>query len=326
MNWPVTIGIVAAFMSAALAASFFVNRQQEQRSRALSVITRNKALGFKEESKEKQLAKQRADIARKLKDAGKDEEKKDTVTVKDLLIQAGFEGVSPVRYWIYSGFFAIFVWLFLSGVSHWPKIAIIFATIAAFLGVPRKFLRIKAGKRQKKFLSEFPDALDASVRLLQSGMPITEAVAMAAREFTGPLREEMQRIYENQKIGVTIGQAALETARRIPLTEVYMFATALQIQSETGSSLSEVLSNLSSIIRARFRLKRKIQALSSEAKASAMIIGALPVLVTFGLYCANPAYVSLLWTTEQGKTLAAGAIGWMSIGVFIMRQMINFRI
>jgi tight adherence protein B len=155
---------------------------------------------------------------------------------------------------------------------------------------------------------------------------MTEAISMAAREFTGPLKEEMTRIYENQKIGVPIGQAALETAKRIPLTEVHMFATALQIQSETGSSLSEVLSNLSTIIRARFKLKRKIKALSSEAKASAAIIAALPVLVTLGLYLANPNYISLLYTTTKGKYLAGGALTWMSLGVLIMRQMINFRI
>lgn len=328
MNWPLTIGIITVFMAAVFVVALRITRAQEQRNRYLSVITRdNKPLGLKEESKDKQLARQRAEIAKKLKEAGKEEErKKDSTSVKDLLQQAGYENATPLQYWLWSAGFALFTWLFLSVATSWPKIAVVFITFAAFLGAPRKFLKIKAERRQRKFLMEFPDALDASVRLLQAGMPISEAIAMASREFTGPMKEEMTRIYENQKIGVTIGQAALETARRIPLTEVHMFATALQIQSETGSSLSEVLSNLSAVIRARFRLRRKVKALSSEAKASAAIIAALPILVTLGLYVANPNYISLLYTTSKGKVMATGAGLWMLTGILIMRQMINFRI
>jgi len=163
-------------------------------------------------------------------------------------------------------------------------------------------------------------------RLLQAGMPMSEAIAMGSREFTGPLKEELLRIYDNQKIGVPLGEAALMMARRIPLAEVHMFATALQIQSETGSSLTEILSNLSAVIRARYRLRRKVQALSSEAKSSAAIIGALPVLVSFGLWCLRPEYIGVLFHVKKGQMYLGGAVGWMSIGVLIMRQMINFRI
>ena len=183
-----------------------------------------------------------------------------------------------------------------------------------------------AARRQKKFLEELPDALDGCVRLLQAGMPMTEAIAMASREFTGPLREEMLKIYDNQKIGVPLGQAAMETAKRVPLTEVHMFATALQIQSETGSSLSEVLSNLSAVIRARFRLRRKVQALSSEAKASAAIIGALPPLVALGLYLASPNYMDPLFHTAKGHWYLVFCGMWMGCGILIMKQMINFKI
>lgn len=330
MSLFITLGIITVFMLAAFGLAVTLNQRQEKRNRAMSIITRNKAIGLKEEGGDKQLARQREAIAKKLKEAGKEEEQQkkdsDTVSIKTLLMQAGFEQTPPVRFWIYSCIFGAFTWFFLSTATTWPMIGVILATIAGFLGVPRWFLKVKAAKRQQKFLEEFPDSLDAAVRLLQAGMPITEAIAMASREFTGPLREEMTRIYENQKIGVTIGEAALQTARRIPLTEVHMFATALQIQSETGSSLSEVLSNLSAVIRARFRLKRKVQALSSEAKASAAIIGCLPLLVTLGLNFSNPEYIALLYTTEKGQNMALIAITWMCIGILIMRQMINFKI
>ncbi len=322
-----TMAIVIAILLAGGIAAAFFGRKEGQQNRNLAVIMGGKTGALAEDGKDKQVAKQRADISRKLKEAGDAaaEKKKDRTTIRQMMVHAGIE--APVsRYWIASGILALIAWGILSALTSWPQIAVVFATFTAFLGVPRLFLKMKAARRQKKFLEEFPDALDASVRLLQAGMPISEAIAMVSREFTGPLRDEMMRIYDNQKIGLPLGQAALQTADRIPLTEVHMFATALQIQSETGSSLSEVLSNLATVIRARFRLKRKVKALSSEAKASAGIIAALPVLVTLGLYAVNPNYISLLFTTPTGKVLAGGAATWMMMGVIIMKQMINFKV
>lgn len=326
MNWVILIAIVLLIMTGGTIAAVFFGQKQEKRDRYLSVIMRSKGGSSKEDGKDKNLAKQRADISKKLKEAGDEAGKKKSKTsLKELMQQAGIEAPTS-HYWIGSVILAVVVFLAATFLTSWPPIAVVFVTITAFLGMPKFFLKWKAGKRQMKFLEEFPDALDASVRLLQAGMPIAEAIAMVSREFTGPLKEEMIRIYENQKIGTPLGQAALETAKRVPLTEVHMFATALQIQSETGSSLSEVLSNLSAVIRARFRLKRKVKALSSEAKSSAAIIAALPILVTTGLYFANEKYISILFDTAKGNFWLGVAVGWMSIGVLIMRAMINFKV
>jgi tight adherence protein B len=326
MLWPATIAAIVIFLAAAVAAAIVIGNRQQRRERYMSVIARTPGGGGKGEDKDKALAKQRAEIAKKLKEAGAEqqEKKKDKTSLKDQMQQAGFE--APVsRYWIGSAIFALFVWLLLL-LTSWPMIAKVLVVFTAFLGLPKLFLKWRAKRRQKKFLTEFADALDAMARLLQAGMPMTEAIAMASREYTGPLKEEMMRMYENQKVGIPIGEAALISARRVPLPEVHMFATALQIQSETGSSLSEVLQNLSAVIRSRFRLKRKVQALSSEAKSSAAIIGCLPLVVTLGLYVARPEYIGLLFTLPKGKILLAGAGIWMSFGVLMMRQMINFRI
>jgi tight adherence protein B len=157
-------------------------------------------------------------------------------------------------------------------------------------------------------------------------MPVAEAVSMISREFSGPVGEEMSIIYDKQKIGIPLHEAALEATRRMPLTEMKMFATGLAIQAQTGSSLSEVLINLSNVIRSRFKLKRKIKALSSEAVSSAAIIASLPVLVSLGLYFVNYEYLLPLFEDPFGNVLLAGAIGWMAIGVLIMRTMINFKI
>jgi len=136
----------------------------------------------------------------------------------------------------------------------------------------------------------------------------------------------MLRIYDKQKIGIPLHEAAQEATKRMPLTEMAMFATGLAIQAQTGSSLSEVLMNLSGVIRARFRLKRKVKALASEAVASASIIGALPVIVASGMWFVNREYIDILFTTSKGNMWLGIAVGMMMVGVFVMRQMINFKV
>jgi len=326
MVWAITIILLVVFLAGAVVVSIAAGKRQERRDRYLSVISRARGGSGKGDDQGKSLAKQRADLARKLKEASDEsqEKKKDKTSLRQMMQQAGIE--APVsQYWIFSGVFAVVV-CGLTLTTSWPMIAKVLVTFTAFLGAPRFFLKWKAKRRQKKFLAEFADALDAMARLLQAGMPMSEAIAMASREFTGPLKEEMVRIYDNQKVGVSIGEATLMAARRIPLPEVHMFATALQIQSETGSSLSEVLQNLSAVIRSRFRLRRKVQALSSEAKSSAAIIGCLPLLVMLALYAVRPEYIGLLFVTKTGKIMLIGSATWMSLGVLMMRQMINFRI
>lgn len=326
MIWVVTIILIIAFLAATAGGAVLFGRHQERRARTMAVIARDKSGSSREELRDKHLAKQRADIAKKLKEAGQEtDKKKDKTSIRDLLDRAGLD-VPVTRYWVGSFISGIVAWGTLSSLTSWPQIAVVFATLAAFMGLPRMVLKFMAGRRQKKFLADFADALDAAVRLLQSGMPISEAIAMVSREFKGPIREEMSRVYDNQKIGVPLGQACLEMAKRVPLTEVHMFATAIKIQSETGSSLSEILSNLAAVIRARFRLKRKVKALSQEAKSSAAIIASLPILVSLGLYGVNEEYISILFITAKGKFVLGCAIGWMGLGIFVMWQMIDFRV
>lgn len=270
--------------------------------------------------------KRRAEIARKLKDSKDEEAKKDEkkVSISDKLGQAGLN-ISPKQFWLYSLLACI---AFMAAARFTGQVhgVVLLMGIVGLLGFPRYVLSKMVKRRQKKFLEGFADALDGMVRLLKAGMPVGEAIKMIAKEFDGPVGEEMSRIYDKQKIGIPLHEAALEGTKRMPITEMQMFATGLAIQSQTGSSLSEVLTNLSGVIRARFRLKRKIMALSSEAIASASIIGSLPPIVAFGLWCVNPGYLDPLFTTPTGKALVAGAIVWMGLGIFVMKQMINFKI
>ena len=266
----------------------------------------------------------RADLAKKLQTQNEGKGKKKAI-LRDQLNQAGLYETSIKHYFIGS-IVSCFAMIGLGFLFGFNPIVILFFAIIGFFGVPKFVLRFKTNRRQKKFLEEFADALESMVRLLKAGMPMGEAILMVSREYHGPVGEEMTKIYEEQKIGVPMGEACMQAARRMPLTEMQMFATGIMIQQQTGSSLSEILLNLAKVIRARFRLKRKIQALSAEAKASAGIIGSLPILVGAGLTAVNPDYMEPLFYTLKGKMFLTGAGVWMLCGILIMRQMINFRI
>jgi tight adherence protein B len=305
---------VLIFLCTILIRHFLINGKQKQLDKIIGKAEATAAASYKSS---------RVNIGKKLKDSGADQPYKKG-SLHDLIQQAGFTTSLP-RFWCYSLICAFVVFL-LCLLFHTSLVAKILFPVIGLLGLPKVFLKIKAGRRQKRFLEEFPDALDAMVRLLKAGMPVTEAIAMASREFEGPVGVEMTYLYEQQRVGVSLTDAAERCAMHIPIPEAQMFATALAIQSETGSSLSEVLTNLSGVIRARFKLKRKVVALSSEARASAMIIGSLPICVGMLLKIVNPEYMSLLFEDRTGNVLLWGCGIWMSIGILVMRQMINFRV
>ncbi len=319
----VMLGVIAVFGTVTFII-LNIRQEKKKRSRTLSVIRGQGPVDTTKSEKDIQ-EKRRAEIAKKLKEtnegAGK-AKKKDTL--KQKLVQAGLS-ISVKKFWLYSVLFAV-VAVSLLALTHQKPIVIVLAGFASLFGVPRWFLKQKIKRRQKKFLEDFADALEAMVRLLKAGMPVTEAISMASREFTGPIGEEMSRIYDAQKIGVSLQEAVLDAAHRMPITEMQMFATGVSIQAQTGSSLSEVLTNLARVIRSRFRLKRKVQALSAEAKASAMIIGSLPFLIGTGMYFINEDYVLVLFERPIGQAWLIGSAVWMTIGCLIMRAMINFKI
>lgn len=324
---PIQIIIIGVVFIALIAVGFIfvLNQEDKKKKRALDLIRGNQDPSIKGNSEQDLQNKRRAEIAKKLKDS-KDESAsgKKKNTIGTMIAQSGLS-MSVQQYWIFC-FVSAIAFAILSKLMGASGFVMVMFTIFGFFGFPRFFLKRKAAKRQAKFLEEFPDALEATVRLLKAGMPISEAIAMISREYDGPVGEEMRIIYDKQKIGIPMHEAATEATYRIPLAEMQMFATGLAIQAQTGSSLSEVLMNLSGVIRSRFRLKRKVKALSSEAIASASIIGALPVLLSLGMYFMNPDYLMVLFTDSFGNLLLIGAIVWMCIGCFVMKAMINFKV
>lgn len=196
----------------------------------------------------------------------------------------------------------------------------------AGVGIPHLAVNMLIEKRTRDFTSRFPDAIDLLVRGLRAGLPITETFTVVAQEIEGPVGEEFKVIVERIRIGNTLDAALQETADLLGTPEFQFFCISINIQRETGGNLAETFSNLSDVLRKRSQMKLKIKAMSSEAKASAYIIGSLPFFVFGAVYFMNPEYINGFFSDQRLMVAGMGGMVWMGIGAFIMAKMINFEI
>ena len=194
------------------------------------------------------------------------------------------------------------------------------------LGIPHLVVGFFIGKRTNAFNSKFPDGIELLVRGLRSGLPVTETLGVVAQEIPGPVGIEFKGIVERIKIGKTMEDSLQETADRLGIPEFNFFCITLAIQRETGGNLAETLSNLADVLRKRAQMKLKIKAMSSESKASAYIVGALPFIVFAMIYWINPSYIGGFFTDDRLIVAGLGGLVWMGIGVAIMAKMVNFEI
>lgn len=246
------------------------------------------------------------------------------VSLTAQLEQAGLS-ITPQNYWMMSlgaGLFAAAIMFLL----HKPIYMIGGAGVAAGLGLPRWVVNFLKGMRQKKFTAEFANAIEVIVRGVKSGLPLMECLKVIGREAQEPLASEFRRVTDQTAMGIPLDQALGKMFERMPLPEVSFFTIVLAIQQKAGGNLSEALGNLATVLRARKLMKEKVNALSSEAKASAMIIGALPIAVTVMVYFTSPDYIMQLFTDKTGHFALMVGGGMMLSGVLVMRQMINFDI
>jgi tight adherence protein B len=211
---------------------------------------------------------------------------------------------------------------FLMGYAWYVAIGIGFAV---GLGFPRWLLNFTIKRRKKAITSELANAIDVIVRGVKAGLPLNECLKIIANETPDPVGPEFRQIVEGSKVGVTLEDGLKRMYDRMPIAEVNFFQIVLTIQQKTGGNLSEALGNLSGVLRDRKRLHGKIQALSSEAKASAGIIGSLPIVVMGLVYLTTPQYIALLFTERFGNFLLLCCAAWMSVGIFVMKKMISFK-
>lgn len=190
--------------------------------------------------------------------------------------------------------------------------------------LPRLYLNSAVKRRRRAFLLHFADALDILVRGARSGLPVGECLRIVARESPEPVGPEFAFLTESQRVGMTLRQALTRCVDRMPVAELRFFAIVLTVQQQTGGNLAATLENLAHVLRARKRLRDKVTAMSSEARASAAIIGSLPFIVAALLTLVSPDYMAPLFHEKTGHVLIIGGLAWMGLGVFVMHQMINF--
>jgi tight adherence protein B len=250
-------------------------------------------------------------------------ERKARVNLPAKLKQAGLS-MKVQTFWIISAILGVLAFLppLLFGLNILIAVG---AAVVFGLGLPRWVVGFLGKGRRKKFSGHFADAVDVIVRGIKSGLPVHDCLKIIARESPAPLGPEFQKLVEGMGVGLTLPQALDKMYERMPTPELKFFAIVIGIQQKTGGNLAEALSNLTTVLRARKMMGEKIKALSSEATASAGIIGALPPAVMILVSVTTPSYMGKLFTDPRGQFMLLIAVAMMSLGVFVMKRMISFK-
>ena len=317
--------LALAFLAATAIGGFawvfiypFLSGEKKAESRRASVAKAEPTA----RSVDKNQRSRREQVETSLKDLETRRQKESRVPLSSRLMQAGLDW-STQKFMVISGILATvaFGGAMLFGGSLLAGGGLAFA---AGFGLPRWGLSYLKKRREQNFLRALPDAVDVIVRGIKAGLPLFESIKVVASDAPEPLRGEFLAIIETQAIGMPLGEACARLYDRMPVPEANFFGIVIAIQQKSGGNLSEALGNLSKVLRDRKKMAEKIQAMSMEAKASAGIIGSLPPIVMLLVYLSTPQYISLLWTHPTGQLMLVGCAIWMTIGILVMKKMINF--
>ncbi len=324
----VTVVLAVGGIVSAVVLPLLAENPAQDRLKAISTDSAKKSGGlsgfrarFAEDTKDvrrKQIQESLSQVA------DREKQRKRRVSLSMSLKQAGLD-ITVRNFWMISVGCGIFLALLSKGFGM-PIYIVAAVGFAGALGLPRWFIGFLRTRRQNIFMNDFADAIDVMVRGLKSGLPVSEAMKIIATESGPPVGPEFLEVVEGQRVGITIDQGIERMVERIPLPEVNFLAIVMTIQTKTGGNLSEALGNLSRVLRDRKRMKQKVKAVSQEAKSSAAIIGSLPFLIMGALTILNPNYLKPLFDTHTGNIIVICSVTWMTIGVLVMRKMINFQI
>lgn len=192
--------------------------------------------------------------------------------------------------------------------------------------VPVAWIALRRARRMAKIQRQLPDALDFITRSLRSGQAFTSTLAMAGEELPDPIAGEFRAANDEITFGVSLPQALTNLSERVPLTDVRYFVVSVLIQRDSGGNLSEVLSNLSRLIRERYKLLSKVRVLAADGRLSAAILVSAPFALGAVMYYGNPEFMSPLWTDSMGIGIIKTLLVLMLIGVFILHRIIKIRV
>jgi tight adherence protein B len=323
---PSLIAAVLAFV--AIGGAGFVlapgNHQPATATKRVKAVAGGPKVDRRKQAVEVAALKRRQSTQEALKEMANNEKqsRRRRFSIKGQIAQAGIT-LTPTMFWMMAaGLGAV---LALVGLLVQGPIGAAMGFFVGLLGLPRWVLGMLVSGRQKKFGSQLADAIDVIVRGVKSGLPLNQCLRIIAAESPEPLASEFKALCDSQSMGVPLDQGMARLYDHMPLPEVNFFSIVLIIQQKTGGNLSESLGNLSTVLRARKLMKEKVKALSAEAKASAMIIGALPLIVMGMVYFTRPAYISILFIEPTGHLILLGSAALMSTGIFVMHKMVNFK-
>lgn len=258
--------------------------------------------------------------------------KKISATAKlSLLVEQAGVSRKPGLYILLSLTFALIG--FLGGIPfhsvYFPLLPRFFIIIpcAVVLGLlPFLYLRYKRRKRFRKFEEQLPEALDLIARSLRAGHAFSSGLRLVTEEMEDPISCEFEKALNEINFGVATQDALINMTDRVPLDDLRFFIISVILQRETGGNLAEILENLARLIRERFKLNGHVRVLSSQARLSAYILVAIPVVIGFAIHFINPRFFDAFFESPSGKYVLAAGVVWMIIGVFFMKKMVTIRV
>jgi tight adherence protein B len=319
---PLLIGILAATCLGGIALALLPYLSGEVRAEKRKDQFVNRDAARENAAVQRTAASRREQVSKSLKELEQRQSKKRKTDLPTRLLQAGLQWPKS-RYYMLGAVMAVVFGLLAYLVSDNALVGVGGIFVGA-IGAPSWLVAFLTKSRMKKFINEFPNAMDVVVRGVKSGLPLGDCIRIIANEAAEPVRSEFRHIIESQTLGLSVAEACERLYQRVPVTEANFFGIVINIQQKSGGNLAETLQNFSRVIRERRKMVGKIKAMSAEAKASAGIIACLPFTVAVLVYFSSPDYISLLWKTFHGKVVMLIAGFWMTCGVLVMRKMIRF--
>ena len=322
-------GLIAFAVTAAVLTVIYPLVMVEDVSQRIQVATTARSKKVAARSAADVTANRKKAVTETLKEIDARKKKQEKASLRTRLQQAGL-AVDTQTYWISSMILGVIVAIavYSSVPASMGEIAIPLACVGGFvgaMGLPGWILSKIIARRQAKFLANLANAIDVIVRGIKTGLPLNECLGIIARESPQPIAGEIKEVVDQQRMGVTLAESLDRLVVRVPLAEVKFLAIVISIQASAGGNLSEALGNLSQVLRDRYSMKLKIKALSAEALASAAVLGSMPPIICTMIYFSAPGYLDPLINTRVGNMFSLLAVGMMGTGIFIMRQMINFK-
>ncbi len=249
---------------------------------------------------------------------------KKRLSLSDLIFQAGMT-IAPRTFIRNSIIFRAVLFVVLVIVQVPFYFAAIFAVAGGYL-LPRMYVQRKRRRYQDRFLDELPNAIEAIVRGVKTGLPLNDSMRVVAKDTKEPVKSEFGRVLDQQSFGFSMTEAVQVLLDRVPLPEVNFLVVVISVQQQSGGNLSEALGNLARVLRNRKKMKQKVKAMSSEAKASAGIIGSLPIVVSILVSLVSPTYLMPLFVTPVGNICLGIGVLMLATGIFVMSRMVQFEI